>query len=131
MPAAMSHSGFLDLSAFETRRQALGMSIEALAKRSGVSRTTVHRTLNGGVATLPHLVAIAKAMGLELGIRSTVEPEKFKQQAARRKAERLVGMVQGTMGLEAQAVRATCVKQMVEQTVRELLVGSKRKLWSE
>jgi len=38
--------------------------------------------------------------------------------------------VQGTAGLEGQAVDEKAVESMVEQTTQELLAGSTRKLWS-
>ena len=46
------------------------------------------------------------------------------EQQARKKAEQLVRMVQGTSALEAQGVSARHIGQMVKKTIHELLAGS-------
>jgi hypothetical protein len=39
-------------------------------------------------------------------------------------------MVQGTSGLEAQAVDREALEQMIRRTTHELLAGPKRRLWA-
>ena len=76
---------------------------------------------------------MAVALGLEvvLGarprVRSVMSAGAFREKQARAKARRLVGMVQGSMGLEAVGVSAESMDEMVQ----ELLAGSARRLWSE
>ena len=77
------------------------------------------------------MVAIAESLGLALRLDSTVDVRDLKRQQATRKAKKLVSLVQGTSGLEGQAVDKKAIESMVEQTTHELLAGSKRKLWSE
>ncbi|MGH9676029.1 MAG: helix-turn-helix domain-containing protein [Candidatus Acidiferrum sp.] len=115
------------------RRRARGMSLEALVKRSGVSRATVRRILLGNhvKASWSNVVAVAEALGLQFTIEPAVEDQKFKEQEAERKARRLVGMVQSTMALEAQAVSGETIEKMVGQTVQDLMAGSERRLWSQ
>ena len=117
----------------DKRRRVLGLSYELLARRSGVSRPTVQRILTGRqpAASFANVAVIAEALGLGLRFESRVEPGRLKQEQAERKARSLVALVQGTSGLEGQAVDRGAVESMVEQTAHELLAGPKRKLWSE
>jgi transcriptional regulator with XRE-family HTH domain len=117
----------------ELRRQQLGMSKKIVAKRSGVSLPTVNRILSGKETrpTFPNVQAIAAALGVELQLGPIQNVHDFRKGQARAKATRLVRMIQGTMGLEAQAVDPQAIDQMIEQTVCELLAGSQRKLWGD
>jgi len=75
--------------------------------------------------------AILKALGLTVACLSEIEAPRLREEQARKKAAKLVGMVQGTSGLEAQAVDEAGVPADVGATVHELLAGSPRKLWAE
>ena len=121
------------LRALDQRCRDLGLSYDLLSKRCGVSRPTVQRILSGRQTTagISNILAIADALGLALRFDSQVAPHKLKREQAERKAKRLVALVQGTSGLEGQAVDRETVESMVEQTAHELLAGSKRRLWSE
>lgn len=125
--------GILPLKDLDKRRRDLGLSYELLAQRSGVSRPTVQRILTGRqpAASVSNVVAIAEALGLGLRFESRVDPGRLRREQAERKARKLVALVQGTSGLEGQAVDRRTVESMVEQTTHELLAGPKRKLWSE
>ena len=120
---------FDDLS---RRRKDLGISFEALAKRSGVSMPTVVRILSGKNphASFANVAAIADALGMTVSLRSTVSAQAIREHQAETKARKLVGMVQGTSGLESQAVDAEQIDAMTRQTLHELLAGSSRVLWS-
>jgi transcriptional regulator with XRE-family HTH domain len=125
-----------DASMFKTldrRRRDLGLSYDLLARRSGVSRPTVQRILSGRheSASFANVSAIAGALGFELGVRPTADVPKLRRQQALRKARKLVSLVQGSAGLEGQAVDAVALKAMVEQTTHELLAGPRRRLWGE
>lgn len=120
------------LTNLDARRRELGMSVPALAKRSKVSTATVNRILAGryGSASHANVAAVARALGVRLFGRPR-DPEHIRQEAAKRKARWLVKLVQGTSGLEAQAVRPEVLRRMVKETVRELLAGSSRRLWGD
>jgi len=114
------------------RRLLLGMSFSEVARRSGLSMPVVQRILDGRYRdpSFPKVVAIAEALG------TTFEPKgipirEMQEQAARTKARRIVQLVQGTSGLESQAVSGAALAAMEEQTVHELLAGSRRYLWAE
>jgi transcriptional regulator with XRE-family HTH domain len=117
----------------ETRRRELGISQAALADRCGVSLPTVHRILsgNGSTASLENVLAIAQFLGMDLEAVPRLDAETILEQQARRKAEKLVRMVQATSALEAQGVSARHIGQMTNKTVQELLEGSRRRLWAE
>src|SRR5437870_4956362 len=120
------------LSDLEKRRRDLGMSEAFLAKKAGVSRNTVRRILSGDSTdvSLGSFVALAAALGVD--VRLEKEPaETCLERQAEKKARQLVGMVQGNMGLESQAVGKDVVNQMIRDTVHKLLAGSKRNLWSD
>jgi transcriptional regulator with XRE-family HTH domain len=121
------------LKDLDKRRRDLGLSYELLSKRCGVSRPTVQRILSGHhvAASFANIMAIAESLGFGLRFDSKVDTRKLKREQAERKAKKLVALVQGTSGLEGQAVDEKTVESMVEQTTHELLAGSKRKPWSE
>jgi transcriptional regulator with XRE-family HTH domain len=121
------------LLALDQRRRDLGLSYDLLSKRCGVSRPTVQRILSGRqeAASFSNILAIAESLGLALRLDSDVAPPELRREQAERKARKLVALVQGTSGLEGQAVDRETVESMVERTTDELLAGSKRRLWSE
>ena len=109
------------------------MSYQQLSKRCDVSRPTVERILSGrhAAASFANIMAIAQSLGLDVRFETKVDARKLKREQARQKAKKLVGLVQGTSGLEGQAVGEKAIESMVEQTTHELLAGSKRRLWSD
>ncbi|HEX3655825.1 MAG TPA: helix-turn-helix domain-containing protein [Pirellulales bacterium] len=117
---------------FNQRRKLLKMSIPAIAQRSGVSTATVNRILRGGLerAEFRHVVAVASALGISLDFKPR-DSGVFVAYQARGKAERLVGMVQASSALEKQAVGKNAYRAMVRRTAKELLKGSRKRLWSK
>lgn len=120
------------LSGLNNRRRRLGMSFRALAARSGVSEPTVKRVLRGDEhnASISTVLAIARALGIDLRLEEEDIGE-MKAREARRKAEWVARMVQGTSGLEAQAVDERTLREIIEKTVHELLAGPARRLWDD
>lgn len=122
----------LESQGLEQRRRQLGISRPALAKRSGLSQSTVTRMLSGHLeqASLASVRSLAAAMGIRLATAEEADVQKLREQAAQEKARRLVGLVQGTSALEAQAVDDKSLEQMIRQTVHDLMAGSNRRLWA-
>jgi transcriptional regulator with XRE-family HTH domain len=116
----------------EQRRKGLGMSRPTLAKRSGVSLPTINRILSGRweQATYANLLAVANALGMDFELRSKTDALEFAEQQAKTKAEVIARMVRGTSALEAQAINIDTYKQIISQTIHELMAGSRRRLWS-
>lgn len=113
------------------RRRALGMSFASLADRSGVSEPTVKRILGGhlGEASFANVAAVAQALGVFFDLEESDVDELCRRQA-RKKAEQVARLVQGTSALESQAVDSETYRRLVEKSYHELLAGSKRRLWS-
>ena len=82
------------------------MTFEALSKRSDVPVSTLKAIFKKGVehATFSNVAAIADALGVDIEFANQVDSYELLHQQAQKKALELVGMVQGTSGLEAQAV---------------------------
>ena len=123
-------------SIFQTlnrRRQDLRMSYAIVARRSGVSLPTVVRILTGRSphASMENVWSIAASLGMDLCLAPQAEPGAILETQATRKAQQLVGRVQGTSALECQAVDQQTIEALTRQTVHELLAGSAIRLWSE
>jgi transcriptional regulator with XRE-family HTH domain len=116
----------------QNRRRELGMSLTSLAHRSHVSLPTVNRIMSARhpQASFAHVAAIAEALGVELTAVAKESSDERRTSQARAKARRLVGLVQGTSGLEGQALEPPVLKAMTEQTTQKLL-RSNRMLWAE
>ena len=114
------------------RCQELGMTFEALSKRSEVPVSTLKAIFKKGVehATFANVAAIADALGVDIEFTNEVDSYELLHQQAVKKARELVGMVQGTSGLESQAVGQNQIETMVAQLVHQLMAGSRRKLWA-
>ena len=123
----MNFTGKLD-----QRRQELGMTFEALSKRSGVPVSTLKAIFKKGIehATFANVAAIADALGVDIEFANEVESYELLHQQAAKKARELVGMVQATSGLESQAVEQNQIEMMVQQLIHQLMAGSRRKLWA-
>jgi transcriptional regulator with XRE-family HTH domain len=121
---------FIDL---ERRRRDLGMTYATVAARSGVSLPTVQRILSGDHpnCTFANVTAIAQALDTSIKFQSQIPADELREKQAAKRARQLVGLVQGTSGLEGQAIDQNTFEKMIRQTVHELLAGSKRKLWAE
>jgi len=122
----------LDLGELERRRRQLGMSQARVADRSGVSLPTVARILSGSTENvhLKNFESVSNALGIELVLQPTTTSLDFQEIEARKKAQRIVRAVQGSSALEAQALDAEAVEQLVRKTVHELMAGSRRRLWA-
>lgn len=109
------------------------MSMSALAKRSGVSLPTVQRVLSDGhsTASFKSVIAISNALGIDIEAKETKGAHEFVRDGAMRKARRLVGMVQGTLGLEGQAVAADKINELTDNALHTLMSGPRRKLWMD
>jgi transcriptional regulator with XRE-family HTH domain len=125
----------------DSRRRELGIPYSALSELSGVSQSVVQRLLCGKLSSprFQSVVAVAQALGmralefLESGsikFAPSMSARSRREQQARKKAERLVEMVQGTSALEGQAVDGAAYEAMVERAYHELLAGSDHRLWS-
>jgi transcriptional regulator with XRE-family HTH domain len=114
------------------RREQLGMTHAALSTRSGLSLPTVQRILAGDppTARLSSVLALAMALEMRLELEPRSDADEVLDREARKKAERLVGMVQGSAALEGQGLDEAARERMIQRTVHELLAGSRRRIWA-
>lgn len=117
----------------EQRRRHLSMPLAVLAARSGVSLPTVQRILSGAnqAASYANVEAIAQALDMRIEADANSDDQEFLEREARKKARRLIGLVQGTSALEGQAVNDDTLDEMLRKTTVELLAGGRRRLWGE
>ena len=115
-----------------SRRRALGMPIDELSSRAGVSINTVNRFLAGKASTrYPHALKISESLGVPgLDLERASDTERMRMRQAIKKAKALVALVQGTSALEGQAVGESHVRHMERKTVSELLSGPRSQLWA-
>jgi len=127
--SSLSPAGFFE--ALARRRAELGMSYASLSARSGVSMPTVVRILSGRHAapSFNNVAAIAEALGLTIQLSASVNSAQMRSGQAKGKAAAIVGMLQGTSGLEGQGLDSRSLQRLRRQTEVELLAGSKRNLW--
>src|SRR6476659_2286572 len=102
------------LATLDQRRRWLGMNYAVIAKRSGVSMPTVVRILSGKhpQAIFANVYAIANALGLSLDLREEIRGDELLERQARQKARRVTAMLQGTSGLEGQALGKAALDEM-------------------
>jgi transcriptional regulator with XRE-family HTH domain len=135
--AMTSHPIQSFLASLAERRKALGMPWDALVARSQVSRAAVCRLLKDRptTAAFQTVIAVAEALGVPVdfdgsAIRSMpIEVGAFLESQAERQARKLVSMVQGTMGLESQALPNKVAAPLIQRTKQKLLAGPKKALW--
>ena len=114
------------------RREALGMPINELSRRAGVSVSTVNRFLSGrNSPRVDHALRISECLGVPgLCIERAVDIDHMRRRQALAKARKLVGLVQGTSALEGQAVDKSQLRHMVQITINKLLSGPRSELWA-
>ena len=120
------------INQLEQRRQELKMSRAILAQRSGVSLPTVNRILSGKhmSASFDNVLALADQLNMEIQAVERGRSHDVRQQQAEQKAKYLVSLVQGTSALEGQGLDEQELKELVDETAKELFL-TERKLWAE
>lgn len=116
----------------DERRRELRMTIPQLARRSGISTATVARVLRGeSTVAMGHVCTVAKALGMEVGLRPRVSIDTMLRQAAHAKAIRAAALVQATSALEGQGLSRHQFDAMVDRTARELKAVGGKTLWAD
>jgi len=121
------------LEALNRQRRALSMSFKDVAERSGMSTTTVRRVLvNRNESTeLASVMAIARVLGVD-PFPAIPDPEEVREREVRRLAKRVVRMVQGTMGLEAQGLTdPKALAEIEEKAAEEIRAKPRKHLWRQ
>jgi len=108
------------------------MPLDELSRRAGVSVSTVKRFLAGKIyPRWDTALRISETLGVPgLDLPRAQPIYKMRQRQAAQKAKLLVGFVQGTMALEAQAVDLATKKSMQREAAVQLLAGPRSALWA-
>ena len=118
------------LAALDARRVALGMTIDVLARRSGVSPSTVERILSGryASASFKAIERIAAILGAAVRIEPLADVSAMRLAQARFKADQALGPQTEGPSSEADQLRDTAKR---ERAIHKLLAGSNRTLWMD
>ena len=114
----------------QNRVRELDISVFDLARRSGVSRTTVNRILvsKDFNFSFANLEAILDALGISIDF-IEIPAEQFKHVIALQKTDRLISLTQGNVALESQAVSPTSAQAYLE-AAKARIASTSRKLWA-
>ena len=112
------------------RKKELNITIENLAKLSGVGVRTINRLLKNEDVKLSTIESVTNLLGLDFAGNEVVSFEELKKQRAREKALFLASIVQGTSALEMQGLEEDSLKNIIANYEEAFLEGEyKNTLW--
>ena len=112
------------------RKKQLNITIENLAKLSGVSVRTINRVLANEDVKFSTIESITNFLGLDFAGNEIVPLEELKKQRARQKATFMASLVQSTSALEMQGLDKENVNNIISMYEKEFLYGKYSKtLW--
>lgn len=106
------------------RKEQLGITVENLAKLSGVSIRTINRLLKNEDVKLSTIEHITNFLGLDFSGNEQVSVSILKKQRAHEKALFLASIVQGTSALEMQGLEDESLNAIISSYEHEFLSGS-------
>ena len=121
------------LTELDERRRQLGMSCEVLAERCGVTSRTIRRLLRTEAesARIATVVAMAEALGADIGLVRKRRITAVRSKQARAKAKKIVGMAQANAALEGQGVSGETRKLAEQRATARLLGSTNLRLWAK
>lgn len=117
------------VEALRKQKEALGMSYEVIAIRSGVGIATVKRAFSGQDISLERLEKIADAIGCQISIKAITSPSNLHSAQVEKKALEIVKRVMQTSALEDQAVDVKAKAKMLVQAKAMIAKMPKSKVW--
>lgn len=112
------------------RKKELNITVENLAKLSGVGVRTINRLLKNEDVKLSTIEHVTNLLGLNFAGNETIPLEELKQQRAKEKALFLASIVQGTLALEMQGLEDDSLNSIIATYEKEFLHGSyQHTLW--
>ncbi|MFZ1664733.1 MAG: mobile mystery protein A [Flavobacteriales bacterium] len=124
-----------DMGWLRSLRMGLGISLQQVADRQGVSKQQVSQAEKreaDGTLTINSLRSTAEAMDMELFyvlVPKDGSLQKLIERRARRLAEEIVLSTNQTMKLEGQAVSEERLKQAIEEQTEDLQREIPKRLW--
>jgi len=112
------------------RKEHLSITIENLAKLSGIGIRTINRLLKNEDVKLSTVEAVTNVLGLDFAGNEQISLEELQKQRAKQKALYLASVVQGTSALEMQGLDTDSINKIVAMYENEFLHGNyKDTLW--
>ncbi len=105
------------------RKKTLGITIENLAKLSGLGIRTLNRFLAGEDVKLSTVEKVTLLLGLDFAGNETISIEELRQKRAKEKALFMASLVQSTSALEMQGLDNPALKKIIHQFEEEFLYG--------
>jgi len=106
------------------RKEQLGITVENLAKLSGVGVRTINRLLKNEDVKLSTIEHVTNFLGLDFAGNEQVPLNKLRKKRAREKALLLASIVQGTSALEMQGLEDDSLQKIIISYEKEFLSGS-------
>ena len=107
-----------------TRKEQLGITIENLARLSGVGVRTINRLLKNEDVKLSTIEHVTNFLGLDFAGNEQLSIKELKKQRAHEKALFLASIVQGTSALEMQGLEDDTLNTIIASYEKEFLNGS-------
>ena len=112
------------------RKEHLNITIENLAKLSGVGIRTVNRLLKNEDVKLSTVEAVTNVLGLDFAGNEQISLKELQKRRAKEKALYLASIVQGTSALEMQGLDEDNINNIISMYEKEFLEGEyKDTLW--
>ena len=112
------------------RKEHLNITIENLAKLSGVGIRTINRLLKNEDVKLSTVEAVTNVLGLDFAGNEQISLKELEKRRAKEKALYLASIVQGTSALEMQGLEKDSINKIVAMYENEFLYGNyKNTLW--
>lgn len=105
------------------RKKTLGITIENLAKLSGLGIRTLNRFLAGEDVKLSTVEKVTLLLGLDFAGNETISIEELRQKRAKEKALFMASLVQSTSALEMQGLDNPALEKIIHQFEEEFLYG--------
>jgi len=106
------------------RKEQLSITIENLAKLSGLGTRTVNRVLANEDVKLSTIESITNFLGLDFAGNEIVPLDELKKQRAKEKAIFMASLVQSTSALEMQGLDEDNVNNIISMYEKEFLNGN-------
>ena len=112
------------------RKTQLNITIENLAKLSGIGIRTVNRFFAGDDVKLSTIEKITNLLGLDFAGNETISIKKLQKQRAKEKALFMASLVQSTSALEMQGLDEDNLNSIIHKFENQFLTGEyKNRLW--
>lgn len=119
------------LQRVKDRRKQAGITVENLSKLSNVGTKTIMRFFAGDDVKLSTVEKVTNVLGLDFAGNEVIDAKTLREKRAEEKARYIISLVQDTSALEMQGLENDLIKQLIEETKQEFLIGQyKKNLWA-